>query len=235
MTVVAASCRMSPKCTPRGTAGARLDNSVTQSKLSRMDVPQALDRIEEIHAQMAKGEVFRGYRPLPVALAGALGLLAGVLQPRIVPEGDGARFLAFWLVVALLNVAVNAAVIVAGYARCGSRFARRHTRQVVGQFVPCLLAGAAVSLGLPSADAELVRVLPGVWALLFGLGVFASRPYLARATGWVALWFVVAGTALLAFPPTTLARLGLVHGVVFGAGLLAAAVVLHLDVPREER
>jgi len=198
-----------------------------------MDVPQALDRIEEIHAQIAKGEVFRGYRPVPVAIAGAVGLLAGWLQPRLVPEGDGARFLGFWLAVALLNLGVNAAVIATGYARCGSRFARRHTRQVVGQFVPCLLAGGAVSLGLPSADPGLVRVLPGLWALLFGLGVFASRPYLARATGWVALFFVVAGTALLAFPGRDLARLGLVHGAVFGAGLLAAALVLHLDVPRE--
>jgi len=198
-----------------------------------MDVPQALDRIEEIHAQIAKGEVFRGYRPVPVAIAGAVGLLAGWLQPRLVPEGDGARFLGFWLAVALLNLGVNAAVIATGYARCGSRFARRHTRQVVGQFVPCLLAGGAVSLGLPSADPGLVRVLPGLWALLFGLGVFASRPYLARATGWVALGFVVAGTALLAFPPATFAALGLAHGGVFGVGLLAAAVVLHLDVPRE--
>ena len=198
-----------------------------------MDVPQALDRIEEIHAQIAKGEVFRGYRPVPVAIAGAVGLLAGWLQPRFVPEGEATRFLVWWIAVALLNVAVNAAVIATGYARSGSRFARRHTRQVVGQFVPCLLAGAAVSLRLPSADPGLVRLLPGLWALLFGLGVFASRPYLARATGWVALFFVVAGTALLVVPGQDLARLGLAHGAVFGTGLLAAAVVLHLDVPRE--
>lgn len=200
-----------------------------------MDVPQALERIEEIHAQIAKGEVFRGYRPVPVAIAGAVGLVAGWLQPRFVPEGDTARFLGGWLAVALLNVSVNAAVIAAGYARCGDRFARRHTRQVVGQFVPCLLAGAAVSVGLPVAGPAFVRLLPGLWALLFGLGVFASRPYLARATGWVALWFVAAGTALLAFPPATLAGLGLAHGGVFGLGLLGAAVVLHLDVPRDER
>ncbi len=198
-----------------------------------MDVPQALDRIEEIHAQMAKGEVFRGYRPVPVALAGAIGLLAGWLQPRVVPEGDPARFLSFWLTVAAAGFAVNAGVVGLGYARSRDPFARRHTRQVVGQFVPCLLAGAAVSLCLPAGGAGFVRLLPGLWALLFGLGVFASRPYLARATGWVALFFVVAGAALLAFPPATLAALGLAHGLVFGIGLLAAAVVLHLDVPRE--
>lgn len=200
-----------------------------------MDVSRALDRIDEIHAQVAKGEVFRGYRPVPVALAGAIGLLAAGLQPRLVPEGDAARFLGYWIAVALGNVAINAAVIATGYARCESPFARRHTKRVVGQFVPCLLAGAAVSLGLPAAGAGFVRLLPGLWALLFGLGVFASRPYLARATGWIALFFVVAGAGLLLFPPGSYAALGLAHGVVFGAGLLGAAVVLRLDLPREER
>ena len=53
-----------------------------------MDLTNALDRIEEIHAQIAKGEVFRGYRPVPVAVAGAVGLLAGWLQPRVLPAGD---------------------------------------------------------------------------------------------------------------------------------------------------
>jgi hypothetical protein len=200
-----------------------------------MDVPQALDRIEEIHAQIAKGEVFRGYRPIPVAVAGAVGLVAGWLQPRFVPEGDGTRFLLYWLAVAGLNILLNTAVIATGYLRCRDRFVRRHTRQVVGQLLPTLAAGAAVSLGLPAADPGLVRILPGLWALLFGLGLFASRPYLARATGWVALFFLLAGGALLTFPMPDLARLGLAHGAVFGTGLLAAAVVLHLDIPRDVR
>ncbi len=201
-----------------------------------MDLTNALDRIEEIHAQIAKGEVFRGYRPIPVAVAGAVGLAAGWLQARVLPAGDdGTGFLAYWLAVAALNLAVIGAVIAVGYRRTPDSFSRRHTRRVVGQFVPCLFAGAAVSLGFVALDPGLVRLLPGVWALLLGLGVFASRPYLARATGWVALFFVFAGTALLAFPVNELNRLGLANGAVFGVGLLAAAVVLHLDIPRSDR
>ena len=56
-----------------------------------MDLTNALDRIEEIHAQIAKGEVFRGYRPVPVAVAGAIGLLAGWLQPRVLPQATTER------------------------------------------------------------------------------------------------------------------------------------------------
>lgn len=201
-----------------------------------MDLTNALDRIEEIHAQIAKAEVFRGYRPIPVAVAGAIGLLAGWLQPRLVASGDdGTAFLWYWLCVAALNVVLIGGVVGVAHLRERDPFARRQTRRVVGQFVPCLVAGAAVSLTLPALDPGLVRLLPGIWALLLGLGIFASRPYLARATGWVALFFLLAGTALLAFPTSDLARLGALHGTVFGVGLLAAAVVLHLDIPRVDR
>lgn len=201
-----------------------------------MDLTNALDRIEEIHAQIAKGEVFRGYRPIPVAVAGAIGLLAGWLQPRLLASGDdGTAFLWYWLCVAALNVVLIGGVVGVAHLRERDPFARRHTRRVVGQFVPCLAAGAAVSLALPALDPGLVRLLPGIWALLLGLGIFASRPYLARATGWVALFFLLAGSALLAFPTADLARLGTLHGTVFGVGLLAAAVVLHLDIPRVDR
>ncbi len=201
-----------------------------------MDLTSALDRIEEIHAQMAKGEVFRGYRPVPVAVAGAVGLLAGWLQPRVLPASDdGTGFLWYWLSVAALNAALIGCVIVAGYRRASDRFARRRTRQVVGQFLPCIVAGSVVSLTFAALDPGLVRLLPGVWALFLGVGIFASRPYLARATGWVGLLFVLSGTALLAYPTASLARLGALHGTVFGVGLLAAAIVLHLDLPRGDR
>ena len=46
-----------------------------------MDVSRALDQIAEIHEQMAKGEIYRGYRSLPVAASGLIGFAAGWLQP----------------------------------------------------------------------------------------------------------------------------------------------------------
>ena len=48
---------------------------------SNVDVTRALDQIAEIHQQIAKGEVYRGYRSLPVALSGLIGLIAAWLQP----------------------------------------------------------------------------------------------------------------------------------------------------------
>lgn len=197
-----------------------------------MNLGDAIERIEEIHAQVAKGEVFRGYRPLPVGLAGVVGLLAGVVQPGVLAESNGVGFLAYWLAVAVFNLALNGAVMIAAYRREPDAFARRHTRRVVAQFLPCLVAGGAISLAFPAVDPGLVRLLPGIWALVFGLGMFASRPYLPRATGWVALFYLAAGIGLLGFPFEELSRAGLANGLAFGVGQLATAAVLHADLPR---
>ena len=47
-----------------------------------MEVNRALDRISEIHDHLAKSEVFRGYRSIPVALSGVVALLAASAQPE---------------------------------------------------------------------------------------------------------------------------------------------------------
>ena len=78
-----------------------------------------------------------------------------------------------------------------------TRAARRRTRQVVGQFLPSVLAGAIITASFVHLSAALVPLLPGLWAICFGIGTFASRPYLPRASGWVALFYYAAGIALL--------------------------------------
>ena len=47
-----------------------------------MDVSRALTQIAEIHQQMAKAEVYRGYRSVPVAASGVIGIVAAAVQPR---------------------------------------------------------------------------------------------------------------------------------------------------------
>jgi hypothetical protein len=80
-----------------------------------------------------------------------------------------------------------------------------------------------------------VALLPGLWAVLFGLGVFASRPYLPRATGWVALFYLAAGGLLLwAADRPGVALNGWGVGGVFGVGQLATALVLHRNVERHD-
>ena len=45
-----------------------------------MELREALTQITEIRLQLARTEVFRGYRAMPVAFSGGVALLAAVIQ-----------------------------------------------------------------------------------------------------------------------------------------------------------
>src|SRR5688572_19780347 len=198
-----------------------------------MEVSRALDQIAEIHGQIAKGEVYRGYRSLPVAASGLIGLAAAWLQPASLGTSDPIGFVLYWIATGIAAGFVGSSEIIYNYIVHAEASARRHTRRVVGQFLPSAAGGAARAVCVTHLSASLVPLLPGLWALCFGLGTFASRPYLPRASGWVALFYYAAGFVLLwnALGPEPLS--GWWVGGTFGAGQLLAALVLWWNLERE--
>jgi hypothetical protein len=196
-----------------------------------MDVTRALDQIAEIHAHIAKGEVFRGYRSLPIAASGAIGALAAAVQPASL-AAEPIGFAAYWMLVAVAAMFVGSSEILYNYVTHETATGRRKTRKVVGQFLPSAFAGGAIALCLCRLDPSLVVLLPGLWAICFGLGVFASRPYLPRASGWVALFYYAAGFALLLVARGAAPLNGWWIGATFGTGQLLAALVLWWNLER---
>jgi hypothetical protein len=199
-----------------------------------MNVGRALDQIAEIHQQLAKGEVYRGYRPLPVACSGVAGIAAAAMQPRALGWNDPIGFVLYWSGVAVLCGLIASSEIVHNYVVHEGTTERRRTRRVVGQFLPPIVAGAIVTGTFVRLSPALVVALPGLWSLFFGLGVFASRPYLPRASGWMALFYFAAGIGLLWLSPTAVARSPWSVGGTFGAGQLLAALVLYWNVERHD-
>lgn len=163
-----------------------------------MDYSRAADQISAIHAQLAKAEIYRGYRPVPVALSGVCGLMGSLFQPFLVPRDNVRAWVLYWATIAVCSGVVASSETAFNYVWREPRHGRRRTRRVLGQLGPALLAGALITL-IGVFDGELAPYLPGLWAMVFGLGVFASRPYLPRTTGWVALYYLTAGALLLAF------------------------------------
>lgn len=199
-----------------------------------MDVSRALDQIAEIHEQIAKGEVYRGYRSLPIAASGLIGLIAAWLQPPSLGTADPIGFVLYWTAVAAAAGFVGSSEILHNYVVHEREADRRQTRRVVGQFLPSVVGGIAITVCFMHLSAALVPLLPGLWAFCFGIGTFASRPYLPRASGWIALFYYAAGFALLwiARGPETLS--GWWVGGTFGVGQLLAAMVLWWNLERDE-
>jgi len=196
------------------------------------DVARALQQVAEIREQMAKGEIYRGYRSVPVALSGVIGLLAAWLQPHLVGTREPVAFVLYWVGVAACAVAVGASEIVFNYVVHEQPSTRRRTRLVIGQFLPAVLAAAVITASFVHLDRGLVPILPGLWAVCFGLGTFASSPYLPKASAWVASFYCAAGTGLLWAADTSTPGPWWVGGV-FGVGQLLAALVLYTSLERE--
>src|SRR5690349_12079006 len=125
-----------------------------------MDYPRALDQIAEIHQQIAKGEIYRGYRSAPIAASGIVGLIAALAQPAAVAAQPEA-FVRYWSTVAAVAAVVGLSEVAYIYIVRDHASGRRRTRQVLGQFLPAAFAAAMLTLAFPHVNPGLVALLPG--------------------------------------------------------------------------
>ena len=69
-------------------------------------------------------------------------------------------------------------------------------------------------------------MLPGLWALIFSLGVFASCRFLPRQMFAVGLWYLVCGLVCLMMASGRRVLSPWEMGIPFGVGQLLVAAVL---------
>jgi len=197
-----------------------------------MEYSKALAQISEIHAHLDRAEVYRGFRSLPIALSGAVGIIAAVVVQYTAAASDPFALVRYWMGVGACCAAIAGVESAVNYTRREDTFSRRRTRRTLGQFVPALAVGVALAVLLPRAGERFVPLLPGLWALAFGLGLFAARPYLPRATGWIGVWYLAAGCLWVSLPLQGIQCFSWAVGGTFGAGQLLAALVLLRNVER---
>lgn len=208
-----------------------------------MQINDAISQISEIHDHLTRSEVYRGYRSVPMGLSGGMAFGGAILQESVLRSTtlDGAggvtiyylHYVVFWLTIAALSAIMAGSGIVVRYLREPTH-ARRQARKVIGQFLPCLAAGTLVTYPVVHLNPQWVPLLPGFWATLFGLGIFASRPYLPRAIGWVGLFYLSAGAILLWLAGDASSLSPWAMGWTFGVGQFAAALVLYWKIERKD-
>jgi hypothetical protein len=199
---------------------------------------EALAQISDIRGHLVRTEVFRGYRSATVAFSAVVAVGTAGLQAVLIPDPARATrdYLILWVGAAALCLIVTAVEMSVRYARSVSPLAARHACLAVEQFLPCVVAGALLTAVLFRYASEALWMLPGLWAILFSLGIFASWRLLPRQTFLVAIYYLLAGVLCLAVARGDHSFSPWAMGGTFGIGQgLAAAVLYHTLERSHER
>lgn len=200
------------------------------------DLDRALADITAIRIQMARGAVFRGYGPATIAATGLLAIAGALVQAAWIPEPDVKvlRYLALWVGVAAVSVALIGAEMVARTRRIHSGYADEMLFNAVEQFMPAAVAGAVMTVVLWRAAPQTLWMIPGLWQVIFSLGIFASCRSLPKAMFWAAVWYLVAGLVTLALTSDAYAFSPYAMAIPFGIGQFYIAFVLFSSVEADD-
>ncbi|MDF1845334.1 MAG: hypothetical protein P1U77_28315 [Rubripirellula sp.] len=201
-----------------------------------MEIREAMRQISDIRRQMARTEIFRGYRSATVGVSALLGILAALFQSKIVPSPttDLERYLLLWVGVAAVSVMMTGVELCWGWFRSGPGLSRELTRLAISQFVPCLVVGGLLTLSIYRAAPQVAWMLPGLWSFIFALGVFASFRLLPPQAYWIGSYYVFCGVLCLLLGQGQQAFAPWQMGVTFGGGQGMSAMILYWTLERND-
>lgn len=194
-----------------------------------MELRDALAQISEIRGKMAQAETFRGYRSVTVGFSGMLAFVgAGIQMVWIpVPAQQFAAYLTVWVSLAALSVVVTGCEMYLRVRRSESELSLELTRFAVLQFVPCILVGAMLTYVMTLYARDGLWMLPGLWAMIFSLGVFASCRLLPKGSVWLGVYYLASGAVCLALAQGVWAFSPWAMIGTFGVGQLVTALLLY--------
>jgi hypothetical protein len=198
-----------------------------QSEFRMNDLNKALGDISSIRRQMARSTEFRGYGPATLAATGAIAMIASGAQALWLPTPSKAisAYLAIWITTALVSAALIASQMFTRTRRMHSGMADEMIRMAVEQFLPSVGAGALITFVLVWYVPDALWMLPGLWQVIFSLGVFSSCRFLPRPMIAAGVWYLLTGSVCIslgdarAFSPWAM-------GISYGVGQLLVAVIL---------
>ncbi len=199
-----------------------------------MELRDAIDQISAIRTHLAATERLRGLRAVPVAFSGLLAVAAAGAQAVWIadPVADVGRYLALWVGVAAISALAAGLELSWRLYRAPSRLSVDNALLALRQFAPSSFAGAVVTIAVVVHLPEQLWILPGLWQLLFGLGVMAAHRLLPGPVFAIGVLYLATGTACVTAGPGSLSPLAM--GMPFAAGQLSLAGILWWHQERRE-
>jgi hypothetical protein len=204
-------------------------------KVKRMsDLYKALGDISSIRRQMAHSTQFRGYGPATLAATGIFAFLAASLQSTWLkdPANHIPAYLSIWVSTAVLSAALTGVQMCTRTRRIHSGLSNEMIRMAVEQFLPAVGTGVLVTIALVRFVPAVVWMLPGLWQVIFSLGIFSSCRFLPRPMIAAGAWYLLTGLVCISFGDSR-ALAPWTMGLAYGAGQLLVAGILFVATPED--
>ena len=159
------------------------------------DLNKALGDIGSIRRQLARSTEFRGYGPSTLAATGLLAALAAGVQAHWLPDPANhiLSYLGIWTSTAVLSAALIGVQMVTRTHRVHSGMADEMIQMAIEQFLPSAGAGALITFVLVRFVPSALWMLPGLWQVIFSLGVFSSCRFLPRPMAAAGAFYLLSG------------------------------------------
>jgi hypothetical protein len=196
------------------------------------DLHKALGDISSIRRQMAHSTQFRGYGPATLAATGVIALLAASSQSLWLPDPANhiAAYLYIWISTAVLSATLAGVQMYTRTRRIHSGLSNEMLHMAVEQFLPAFGAGLLITIVLAHFVPAAIWMLPGLWQVMFSLGIFSSGRFLPRPMIAAGAWYLLTGLVCIALGDTR-ALAPWTMGLAFGAGQLLVAAILYVATP----
>ena len=156
---------------------------------------RALENLGYIRRAMEEAGSFTSVSGWSQVAIGVTAIAAAALAHR---QADAQRWLAVWIVAALLGIAIAAFGMVRKARAAGISLLGGPARKFTMTFCLPLLSGAVLTAVLGRAGLE--QLLPGTWLLLFGTAVACGGAFSVRIVPVMGLCFMTLGAIALFAP-----------------------------------
>ena len=158
---------------------------------------RAMDNLQYIRETMEAAATFTAVSGWGTVVIGATAIGAAALAAT---TRSSTRWVFIWFLEAALSVGISVYTMALKARAARLPLWSEPARKILFSFAPPMAGGALLTLVL--FEHGLISLLPGVWMLLYGIGVVAAGTFSVRIVPVMGLAFMAVGTAALFAPGT---------------------------------